>query len=397
MIERSLAPVLRRRAAQFPVVTLIGPRQSGKTTLCRAEFSAKPYVSLETPDVRAFAIADPRGFLAQFPEGAVIDEIQRVPPLLSYLQTDVDSQRQMGRWVLTGSQNLGLVESVTQSLAGRTSVDRLLPLALGEVPPCQRPESLWDLLVTGGYPAIFDRNVPAGDWLGAYVDTYVERDVRGVLGVRDLLSFQSFLRLAAGRTSQLINIAQLGADAGITQPTARAWLGVLEATFVSVMLAPWHQNLVKRETQSPKLLFLDAGLVCALLGIRSGKELASHPLRGAIFETWVGSECVKAATNGGRRPRVFHYRDRRGLEVDLIVERAADVLAIEAKSGATVASDWFEPIKRFAALAEAAGRTVAPTIVYGGDASQRRSGADVVGYRNLPERVADREDRPSAA
>jgi hypothetical protein len=330
---------------------LTGPRQSGKTTLVRALFSDRAYANLELPDVRERAIRDPRGFLAGFPTGAVIDEVQRAPDLFSHIQGDVDGKREQGRWILVGSQNLMLLSAVSQSLAGRAALFELLPLSLAELRAAgwAQPD-LFETLWKGGYPAPFDRNESPYDWYASYVATYVERDVRQVLGVTNLRAFQSFLRLAASRTAQLLNLSQLGAEAGITHNTARSWLSVLETTYVVQRVAPYAKTIGKRLVKTPKLHFLDTGLACYLLGIRTPDELRLHPLHGPLFESWVTSEVLKAYRNCGMTPLVFHLRDTHGLEVDLVIERGADVLGIEVKSGATVPMESFAPLLKVSAL-----------------------------------------------
>lgn len=365
------------------MVVLTGPRQSGKTTLVRSVFAGKSYANLEAPDVRERAASDPRGFLAGFPEGAVLDEVQRVPQLLSYIQVDVDGRRQRGRWILTGSQNLLLLSGVSQSLAGRAALLELLPFSLPELRAGGwLGDDLFNVLWRGGYPALFDREQPPSEWLGDYVATYVERDVRQALNIGDLLAFQTFLRLAATRTGQLLNLSQLGGDAGITHNTAKSWLGVLEASYLVMRLPPFARNLGKRLVKTPKLHFIDSGIACYLLGIRTPEELRHHPLRGPLFESWVVSEVLKAHVNVGRSPRLSFFRDAHGLEVDLLVERGTRFVGVEVKSGATV------PLESFASLAAAA--TLIPElgariVVHGGtDSWSNRAG------RALPFREMDR-------
>lgn len=386
MISRNLLPVLRKAAGHYPVLTVTGPRQSGKTTLCRSAFADKPYVTLEPLDVREYAARDPRGFLAEHQRGAVIDEVQHVPGLLSYLQAEVDERPEPGRFVLTGSQNFALLQRVAESLAGRTAVLHLLAPSLDELrrfdaPPTTLLETLW----MGAYPRIHDRHVPADRWLADYVTTYIQRDVRSVLGVTDLSAFTGFVRLVAGRTGQVLNLSSLGGDAGVSHNTAKAWLSVLEASFLVVRVPPWHRNLSKQITRSPKLHVLDSGLVCHLLGIREPGQLATHPLRGAIFESWVVAEAYKARLHAGLPPDAFHFRDHRGQEVDLVLEGASRIVLTEVKSGATVQEDMFVTLEKLAALAAAKGahQTIERRLVYGGDSEQRRSHAAVVPWSKV--------------
>jgi predicted AAA+ superfamily ATPase len=385
MIGRTLETHLRDLATRWPVLTITGPRQSGKTTLSRLAFPDHRYASLESPDTREYAATDPRGFLAEHGEGAIIDEIQRVPELLSYIQTEVDARPEAGRFIVTGSTHLGLLGSVTQSLAGRTAIVHLLACSLDELLRFDNaPSGLYDVLWTGGYPAILDRAYPPQEWFESYITTYIERDVRHVLNVGDLSAFQQFLKLCAGRTGQLPNLSQLGADCGISHNTARSWLSVLETGFISFRLRPHATNLRKREIRTPKLYFYDSGLVCALLGIRSPDQLRHHPLRGAIFEGWVVSEVAKHLLHRGSRPEIAFYRDRRGLEMDVLIRRDTSLIAMEIKSGQTVSSDMlsvFAPLrKRF----EESGTEIAKSVlVYGGHDEQRRSDVRVIPWSAL--------------
>lgn len=390
MVPRTLEPKLLALARRFPAVTVTGPRQSGKTTLCRAAFPDKPYVSLEAPDVRQYATEDPRGFLRDHRAGAILDEVQRAPELLSYLQPLLDERPAPGHFVLTGSANLGLLQSVSQSLAGRTALLNLLPLSLEEVRQFpEGPGDLFDLLWHGGYPAIFDRHLDPTDWLSSYVGTYVERDVRQILNVGDLLAFQIFLRLCAGRSAQLLNLSALGADAGVTHATARAWISVLEASFVAYRLPPFHSNLGKRLVKTPKLHLHDSGLLCFLLGIRSPDQLREHPLRGPIFETWVASEVLKARLHRGLPAGMSFYRDRKGAEVDIVVETGRSIVAVETKSARTVVPDFFAGLDTMTAVigSERRGRRLRRVVVYGGEERQQRTGVTV-----LPWSMVDRYD-----
>ncbi len=386
MIERDVASRLAEAAQTWPSITLTGPRESGKSTLCRALFPQHPYETLEAPDVRAFALEDPRSFLAQFPEGAILDEVHRAPELLSYLQGSIDAETTPGRWILTSSQNLSLLESVSQSLAGRTAVHRLLPLTRGETirfPRC--PETLDESLLAGSYPRIFDSDLDPVDWLRSFVATYIERDVRMVSNVGDLTAFQRFVVLCAGRTAQLLNYSALAGDCGITQPTAKAWLGILEASFLVFRLPAIHMNLRKRIVKVPKLHFYDTGLVCWLLGIRTPEQLRIHPLRGSIFETWVVSEFVKRQANRGETNGLAFYRDQNGAEADLVVRRLSEIMLVEAKSAATASSGLIGGAKRVRKhLAQEVGRC-SVAVVYGGDQLQRRGTDSLVPWSKLHE------------
>jgi predicted AAA+ superfamily ATPase len=386
MIERLLQPRLLDLATRYPVLTLTGPRQSGKTTLSRMAFPKRPYVSLENPVQRELAQEDPVAFLGRYRDGAVIDEVQRVPQLFSYLQGLVDEDPRPGRFLLTGSQNLALVGAVTQSLAGRTTLTELLPLSLQEIrrfpdPPADLDTLLWQ----GGYPRIYERNLPANEWLADYTATYVERDVRQLLKVGDLLLFQTFLRLCASRTGQILNLSSLASDCGVSQPTARSWMSVLEASYIVFRLPPFFANLGKRLIKAPKLFFYDAGLAANLLNIENPSQLATHPLRGALFETWVVSEVAKAHLHRGHRPRLTFYRDRSGLEIDLILEKGADVILVEVKSAQTPSGQPFSAFERFAetVAGQEAPRIADRIVVYAGEESQERSRGRLLSWQHL--------------
>jgi len=387
MIKRNLTERVKAAAAVFPAVTITGPRQSGKSTLCRAVFPDHPYANLEALDVRSLALSDPRAFLAQFPDGAVIDEVQRCPDLPSYIQGLIDEDPAPGRWILTGSQNLTLSESVSQSLAGRTAVLHLLPLSYDET--CRfktHPASLDEVLLAGGYPAIFDRKFSPSDWLASYVATYIERDVRTISNVGDLIAFQRFVQLCAGRTGQLLSFSALASDCGVSQPTAKAWLSVLETSFMTFRLPPWRAGVRKRLIKMPKLHFYDTGLLCRLLGICEIDHLRNHPLRGAIFETWVVSEIVKHRANRGQYGGIYFYRDRRGLEADLVVADGPRLSVVEAKAGQTPSSDMFDTVHRVRDVLEAVGEIDA-LAVYGGLTAQKRSDGTLLPWREVAERA----------
>lgn len=385
MFERSASAHLRQLAAWYPAIALTGPRQSGKTTLARAVFADKPYISLEEPDQRAFAQADGRAFLAQFPDGAVLDEVQRVPELLSWLQGILDASGRMGLFVLTGSQQFALRQGLSQSLAGRIGHLELLPftvpeLGRGRPEALTGPGALSSLLLNGLYPPIHARGVPPAVWYADYVNTYVERDVRQMIQVRDLSSFQRFVAMCAARTGQLLNLSALATDCGITHVTAKAWISVLEASYIVMLLPPWHSNVGKRLVKTPKLYMLDTGLAAWLAGLRRQDELTLGAMRGPLFETLVVSECRKYLRQRGLSAPLHFWRDSNGQEVDLLIDLGdGRTAALECKSGQTVAKDWFTPVRRWAQ----AWPQAQPLIVYGGDHDQPRSDVPVVAWRNL--------------
>ena len=370
----------------MPVVAVTGPRQSGKTTLCRECFPGHEYVTLEPLDVREYAMTDPRGFLAQHAGPVILDEVQRAPDLFSYLQEEVDRDAAPGRFILTGSQHFGLSEAVSQSLAGRVALHHLLPMSLDEIRGFpDHPTDLWEAVWTGGYPRIHDRGLPADRWLSDYVATYVQRDVRQVLRVTDLDAFTAALRLAAGRTGQEEHLSALAGDAGVSHQTIRSWLSVLETSFIVQRVPAWFRNLRKRVVKSPKLHFVDSGLACHLLGIREPQQLRAHPLRGPIFESWVASEILKARLHRGQSADLYHLRETRGLELDLVVEAGRRIIAVEVKSGATVAADFFAGLRGFGERMSESDVTLSPELrlVYGGEEAQQRSGVAVVPWSEL--------------
>jgi predicted AAA+ superfamily ATPase len=382
MVPRDAAKTLSRLAKGFPIVAITGPRQAGKTTLAKAVFGDKPYITLENPDEREFAQNDPKRFLARFPQGAILDEIQRCPELLSWLQGWVDDRGLMGDFVLTGSAQLDLVAGITQTLAGRVGRVELLPLSSSELAAANMlANSLTLMLFQGGYPALYSRAVTPQDWFNNYMATYVERDVRQLINVRELGQFQTFVKMCAARTGQLLNLSALGADCGISAVTAKQWLTVLEASYIVALLRPHHNNYGKRLVKTPKLYFLDSGLAAWLLGIRDAQTLETHASRGALFETWVFSELYKHSLNAGQTPALHFWRDSTGNEIDLIDETAQGLRPIEIKSGATYAKDWVSGLRKWQALAKT--ESLQPAIVYGGDLSFEREDLKVWGWKDV--------------
>ncbi len=386
MIPRHAAPRILRLLQGFPVVTITGPRQSGKTTLVRELLGSKPYVSLEAPAQREFARTQPMEFLRQFPDGAVIDEAQNAPELFSEMQGVVDASGRMGQFVLTGSHNLSLLSSVTQSLAGRTALVELLPLSIAEL----RDAKLLELdyashLIKGFYPALYARTLEPYEWLHAYLVTYAERDARQLAAIQDLGTFQRFLKLTAARTGQLLNMQSLASDAGISDKTAKHWLSILEACYLVHFVRPHFANFGKRLTKSPKLYMTDVGLAAALLGIHTADQVQNHPLRGALFETLVVNEFLKNRCNTGVREPLYFWRDNIGTEVDLILERGTEIAAVEIKSGLTVASDAFGNLSKWQKYATERGNfsAIYPGLVYGGESRFTRSGVDVLPWHGL--------------
>ena len=380
-IKRKLQSHLSRLAGQYPVVTITGPRQSGKTTLCRKTFPEMAYVSLENPDVRAVAENDPRAFFQRWP-AAVIDEIQRVPSLLSYIQGIVDETDRSGQFILTGSAQLELMESVTQSLAGRTALLELLPFSYDELYRRHADDepTLNDLLYTGLFPRIHDKGLNPTEAYAFYTETYIERDVRSVLNIKDRSLFDTFLRLAAGQSGQLLNRARLADDVGVAVNTINSWLSVLETGFVVSFLRPHHANFRKRMTRSPKLYFVDTGLLCYLLGVTEASQLASHPLRGSIFETFVVGELRKHACNRAVRPALSFFRSSDGHEIDVLKGQGKSVWPIEIKSAATVRDRLADELKWYAKLNPDAR---AGTIIYGGEENFPRTGFDILSFRAI--------------
>jgi predicted AAA+ superfamily ATPase len=378
MIERQLSAKIISLAQSFQVITLTGPRQSGKTTLVRSVFSDLPYLSLEDPDVRNFALTDPRGFLGNYPSGAVLDEVQNTPELFSYIQRIVDENRSI-RFILTGSANFLLLEKVSQTLAGRTAVLQLLPFSMSELGTGDL--SYETLIFNGLYPRIYDRNLSPTDFYPSYIQTYVERDIRLIKNIEDTNVFIRFVRLCAGRIGQLLNLTGLANDAGVSVNTAKAWISVLESSYILFRLQPYFRNFTKRFVKTPKLYFTDTGLACSLLGIHSAEEVQNHYLKGALFENLVINEFIKRASNRGDPRRPFFWQNSSGKEIDCLLEDGALLTPVEIKSGRTLAGDYFDNLKYWAKE----NGTVQKDgwVVYGGDASIETGNGKLISWREL--------------
>ncbi len=382
MFVRKISEKVLMYAKQFPIITITGPRQSGKTTLCKMLFPLKPYVSLEGLDDRQFAQSDPRGFLSQFPNGAVIDEVQRAPELFSYLQSTVDAANKEGMFVLTGSQQFEMMASISQSLAGRTAVVKLLPFSISEIYQNTKNLDLHDVMFTGFYPRIFDKKIPPSDMYAFYINTYLEKDVRQVLQIKDMNRFEAFLKLCAGRTGQLLNTNQLGNECDVNHNTIKSWLSVLEASYIIKLVYPFSKNINKRIVKSPKLFFLDTGLAAHLMGIRSADHIKVHPLQGSLFETLVVCEFMKHRFNNGILDPLYFYRDQNSNEVDLLQDNGISLDLIEIKMAKTIRSDFFKGIQRFPAQE---GITLKPYLIYGGDRAQIQQNTQIYGWQSIPE------------
>lgn len=385
LLDRAIEPVLLNLAASYPVVTLTGPRQSGKTTLCRKVFPQKPYANLETPDVRQFAVDDPRGFLSQYPDGAVLDEIQRAPEIVSYLQPMIDEDPRDGRFILTGSQQFEVSSAVSQSLAGRSALLRLLPFSIDEIRTAFQLPDVDGLLYRGFYPRLWTRRLNPTQALGDYFETYIERDLRQLITIKDLNLFQRFIRLCAGRVGQLLNVSGLANETGVSHTTARQWLSMLEASYVVFRLPPFHRNLAKRLVKSPKLYFFDVGLATFLLGIENERQVTRDPLRGNLFENLVIAEALKYRFNLGRKSNLYFYRDHKGNEVGLLLVNGHEVFPIEIKAGMTVTRDYFKGLNHLAQVLPGSQMPRGAGLVYAGDERQARTGVTVVPFRDIHE------------
>lgn len=384
MIPRRITGKLKQSARNYPVVTVTGPRQSGKTTLVKSVFKQYDYVSLENPEQRALCLDDPIGFLRQFKGPVILDEVQRTPDIFSYIQGVVDEKDKPGQFILTGSQNFLLLETVTQTLAGRCAVLHLHPFSFDELNgrkgielsklgnKCKRieyspSENLFDVLFTGFYPRIHDKGLDPQDWLGNYFQTYLERDLRTVINVGDAEVFRRFVRLCAGRSGGLLNMSSIASDCGISHTNVRRWISVLESSFLVTLLRPHHRNFRKRLIKSPKLYFLDPGLLCYLLGIRSSEELSLHSMRGAVFESFIISESLKKRADAGKEADLYFWRDSAGHEIDMVVEEGERLIPVEIKSGETFSTDFLKGIHYWRKISDKPKTPAA--VIYGGDTS----------------------------
>lgn len=381
MIARIAAGKIEQLGRTFKTVAITGPRQSGKTTLAKELFRYKPYVSLENPDTRLFATEDPRGFLSQYKEGAILDEVQRTPDIFSYLQEILDNRKETGQFILTGSNNFLLQQNISQTLAGRVAILNLLPFSLPELYKTEDdvPDEN-ELMISGFYPPVYDMNIPPQDWYPNYIATYVDRDIRQIKNVTDLIIFERFIRLLAGRTGQELNLSAISVEAGVDVKTVQSWIGILESSFIIYLLKPHFQNFNKTLVKRPKLYFYDTGIVCSLLGITSAGQMAIHPLRGAIFETMVVSELAKKRTNAGLPVNLYYWRDKSGYEIDIIIDNGGSLIPLEIKAGKTVNQEFFRNIAYWAKLSKSDKGYIAYS---GTEQQQRSSGIDVLNWKKL--------------
>ncbi|MBS1660232.1 MAG: ATP-binding protein [Bacteroidetes bacterium] len=382
MINRDAADKIRELSNKFPAIGLLGPRQSGKTTLAKTLFSSKPYVSFENQDTLLAASTDPRAFLAKYSEGAVFDEIQRAPHLFSYLQGIIDeNSSKTGLFILTGSQNFLLLENITQSLAGRIAFIYLLPFSYHELRKTEWNDSALDfLMLHGGYPRLYDKAIAPVDYYPNYILTYVERDVRQVKNINDLTIFQRFLKICATRVGQIINYASIGNDCGIDQKTVVSWLGILETSFIATTLKPFYNNLGKRLLQMPKLYFYDTGLCCSLLEIENEVQLANHPLRGALFENFVLLELLKQRFNKGLRSNFYFWRDRTGNEIDILLDRSTGAIPIEIKASSTYNKSFLKGIDYWKKIQPGIPQSF---LIYTGESSFQQQETEIINWKEL--------------
>lgn len=382
VIKREIVNSVFKYRTKYPVIAITGPRQSGKTTMLKSVFPDYEYVSLENPDNRNFAENDPNGFLNRYSKKIILDEVQRVPTLFSYIQTRVDESGEMGQFILSGSQNFHLMENITQSLAGRVAIFKLFPFDIQELrTEGLLPENYLQILIKGFYPAIYDRDIPSKVFYSNYVQTYVQRDVSELIAIKDIRLFQNFLGLCATRAGQLLNLNALANECGISQPTAKSWLSALENSYILFQLFPYHENFSKRIVKTPKLYFYDSGLLCYLLKISSAEQLLSHPVKGNLFENMMIAEYVKRIHHNYRFQDIWFWRDSAGHEVDLIIQDGQQLNLVEIKAGQTIMSEMFAGHIWWENLS--GRKNLLKTLVYGGNENQKRSMGDVVSWRDF--------------
>ena len=381
MIQRTAKDKLKDLASKFKAVAVTGARQTGKTTLVKQVFKGKPYLSLENPETRNFALEDPRGFLASYPKGAILDEVQRTPELFSYLQEILDNSKVKGLFILSSSNNFLLQQNISQTLAGRVGYINLLPFSIEELKKSKLlPKDDDQLMLKGFYPPIYDQEIPPLDWCPNYIRTYIEKDVRQIKNITDLIVFERFVKLLAGRSGQELNNSALAVETGVDVKTIQSWIGILESSFIIYLLKPHFKNFNKTIVKRPKVYFYDTALVCYLLGIRNVSQLKTHPLRGSIFEGMVVTELIKKRTNAGLPINLYYWRDKTGHEIDVIIDNGGKLLPIEIKSGKTLNAEFFKNIEYWSKLS-GAEKSV---LLYAGEQNQKRTtGKEILNWRNL--------------
>jgi uncharacterized protein len=386
MIKRILSKKILETAKVSPLIGIVGPRQSGKTTLVKEIFPKYSYVNLEQPDIRLYAQNDPKAFLAQYDNHVILDEVQRVPELFSYLQVKVDNDKKMGQYILTSSQHFLMMQSITQSLAGRISVFNLYPLSYEELKNANKQKKdIFEQIWYGGYPRLYDQEISPLTWLNNYIQTYIDRDVSLISQITNLKTFETFLQVIAGRTGQLLNLSSLGSELGISHNTVKAWINLLETSGIVYLLQPFFSNISKRLIKSPKIYFTDTGLVCRLLGIENSTQLNTHPLYGSIFETHVVIEYLKYYLNRGTFPNIYFWRDKKGLEADLYKNLPGSKTEIfEIKSSQTIPENAFGKLKQIQSITNNNSQL---NIIYGGDENQNRTAGKIIGWSSLPKHL----------